>query len=67
MIELTIKVGDEVLIIGTVTAALDVSQSIDLTVEVRGDQETYTLDITDAVLAHEDGKPLVRERRGHQG
>lgn len=57
-----IRPGDEVLVVATVISALDVSQTIDLIVEIVDiDGEPVQLSITDASIAHRDGEPLTRE------
>ena len=53
--------GDEVLVIATVIAALDASQTIDLIVEITDmDGEPVRLYITDANIAYQNGEPMTR-------
>lgn len=56
-----IKAGDRVAVIATVISALDVSQSIDLEVEIdSGDGRKHVIDITDGQLLRDDLEPLVQ-------
>jgi hypothetical protein len=58
---IVIKSGDEVLVIAKVISALDVSQTIDLEVEVNDiSGNPVRLSITDANIAHHNGEPLTR-------